>query len=100
MAQFSVHLLNAIGFTFVGHGGVNAGSVDNIAIERKQVTEVEGSLWRIIDQLLQACFRALLYHCPANDATRASIHNYRQVNDVFFRSTKVNNSSNSALFKS
>src|SRR5690606_27764364 len=48
MAQFSIHALDTIGFTFVGHRRMGSRGIDQRLIGGKQIAEIPNRLWSSI----------------------------------------------------
>jgi hypothetical protein len=49
MSQLSIHTFHAIGFAFVGHGGMRTGGIEQGFAGRKQVTVVPDGLRTVIE---------------------------------------------------
>src|SRR5262249_2890425 len=100
VTEFGVVALNPISFTLVGDGGVKTRAVEDLGVGSKQVAKVKGRLTSLINHRLQRFLAAFFIHRPSEKATGCPIHQRHDVDPLFFFPTKVNSSSNSALFTS
>jgi len=93
VAEFGIHALHAIGFTFIGHGRVRTWGVEQGLVGSQQIAVVPHCLGTGIQHSLQIGLGSFGLHRPANDATGFAFHKRHQVDPVFFVPMKVYSSS-------
>ena len=97
MTQLRIHTLYSVGLALIWHRRMLSGIVEQFLVGSHQVTVVQMRSRTLIHQLLQGSFVSLLAQHKANNATAGPLYESAYVPSVFFRSTKVCNSSISTI---
>ena len=95
--QLGIHPFDPIGLALVWHWYMLARIIDQFLIRGQQIAVVPLRSRALIYQALQSRFIALLAHQRTDNATRGSLDQSDYVPSVFFRPTKVCNSSISMI---
>lgn len=100
MAQLGVVSFNGVGIRFAFRDFISAQVIPQAVIGIEGITEVLLGLRRMVYQLLNGRLSAFPDNFPAQITARPPIYDREDVDPVFFRPIKVNNSSISAVLTS
>jgi len=99
MTEFSIVSLDRVGLGFVRESRVMAREVDQGVIGREVIGEVAFRLRAAVKDGLHSLIGTLGDHLPADDTAALTVYVRDEVDFVFLRPTKVNNSSSSLTAK-
>lgn len=97
MSEFSVTRFNGIGVSLAFRKSVLGWIVNKCFVNTEFVTEILIRRWAIIYNGLKRFWRPLFYQVPGQITTGFAIYFCDDVEDIFFFSMNVNNSSSSAV---